>query len=51
MENGLDFAWAVLSVYGFPNVFQLQEEEEDDLVSRAICAAVCDCDFSVPFLP
>eukprot|EP00434_Breviolum_minutum_P033510 symbB.v1.2.029653.t2/scaffold3275.1/size59885/5 len=25
----------------------LEEEEEDDLVSRAICAAVGDCDFSV----
>ncbi|CAK9058232.1 unnamed protein product [Durusdinium trenchii] len=26
---------------------QLESEEEDDLVSRAICSAVADCDFSV----
>eukprot|EP00438_Fugacium_kawagutii_P034263 Skav205192 [mRNA] locus=scaffold376:11920:17263:+ [translate_table: standard] len=26
---------------------ELDEEEEDDLVSRAICAAVAECDFSV----
>lgn len=25
---------------------QLESEEEDDLVSRAICSAVADCDFS-----
>ena len=30
----------------FPN----QEEEEDDLVSRAICSAVADCKYSVSCL-